>query len=75
MCKQCVLMVEKYFPDCPEDEVGDFLMAGTAFPFGDPDYIGLQLKQAKDAGCKTYEEAIAYANNQLEESMKILERE
>jgi hypothetical protein len=75
MCKQCVEMVEKYFPDCPKKEYGNFLMSATAFPFGDPDYIGTQLKQARDAGCKTYEEAIVFANNQLEESMKRLERE
>jgi hypothetical protein len=67
MCKQCVEMVEKYFPDCPEKEYGDFLFSATAFPFGDWQTVERHLKEAKDAGCKTYQDAINYANKQLEE--------
>lgn len=69
MCKACVQAVEDYFPDCPKKEIGNFLFGATAFPFGQPPTIRMQLKEAKDAGCKTYKDAINYANAQLIKDM------
>lgn len=70
MCKACVKAVEDYFPDCPPKEYGDFLMSTTSFPAGQPSQIRMQLKEAKDAGCKTYKDAIIYAEKQFDDEMK-----
>jgi hypothetical protein len=72
MCKLCVQAVVDYFPDCPSKEYGSFLMASTAFPFGKPTLIRLQLKEAKDAGCTTYKDAIVYAETHMDDQMKTL---
>jgi hypothetical protein len=64
MCEKCTRAVQKYFPDCPEREYGSFLFAATSFPFGDPDYIEQQLKEAINAGCKNWHEAVIYAHQE-----------
>lgn len=77
MCKACVKAVEDYFPDCPPKEYGDFLMQTTAFPAGSTAQIRMQLKEAKDAGCKTYKDAIVFAAKQFDDEftrMKKLDR-
>jgi len=70
VCKMCVQAVEDYFPDCPEKEYGNFLLSATAFPFGQPSTIRLQLKEAKDAGCLTWKDAIVYSNNHMDDQMR-----
>jgi len=72
MCKGCVKAVEDYFPDCPDKEYGNFLFSATPFPFGDASTTRMHLKEAKDAGCKTWKEAITYANEHFDDSMKSL---
>jgi hypothetical protein len=69
-----VKAVEDYFPDCPKKEYGDFLMAATAFPFGKPSIFRMQLKEAKDAGCKTYKDAMAYGNAQMDKEMEAFKK-
>ena len=72
MCKECLAAVEKYFPDCPIGEIGNFLIEATAFPFGDGDHVAMNLREAKEAGCKTWLEAMTYANQQLDLEMERL---
>lgn len=68
MCKACVQAVEDYFPDCPPKLYGDFLMMTTPFPAGQPSQIRMHLKEAKDAGCNSYKEAIEYAAKQMDDA-------
>ena len=70
MCKECLDAVEKYFPDCPIGEIGNFLIEATPFPFGDGEHVAASLKTAKDAGCTTWLEAMDYAERQLDLEME-----
>ena len=72
MCKECLAAVEKYFPDCPIGAVSYFLFEATPFPFGDGEHVAASLKKAKEAGCKTWLEAMAYSERQLDLEMERL---
>ncbi len=75
MCKKCVDAVRLYFPDCPDAEVGNFLLCATPFPCGDGDDVERSLKDHHDAGCRTIGEAMARADKQTEDAMAELSRE
>lgn len=68
MCLQCTQAVHKYFPDC--DDPHRLLWAATGFPFTTPDETELCLIEARLAGCRTVEEACAYADQQLDLAME-----
>jgi len=67
MCEKCAEAVKLYFPDCPDEEYGNFLMSSTAFPACDGDRVAEQLKEHKEAGCKTWLEAIDRAARIMDE--------
>jgi hypothetical protein len=69
MCEKCVKAVDKYFPDCPLEFYGDFLITSTAFPAGSPETIEAQLKELKDAGCATWQEATNLASDNALKAM------
>lgn len=70
MCERCAAAVTQYYPDCPADEMGNFLFGATSFPAGGPEDIERQLREASEAGCQTYREAMAYAARETERAMK-----
>lgn len=45
MCERCLAVVQKYFPEIADDDVGDFLMSHTAFPAGSADLIERQVME------------------------------
>jgi hypothetical protein len=65
MCAECVKSVNDIFPEVPEEEVGNFLMNCTAFPFGDSAMI---KKQLEDLRTKTSDYKRCYLL--VEEEMK-----
>lgn len=72
MCKECLAAVEKYFPDCPIGEIGNFLIEATPFPFGDGEHVAASLMKARRAGCKTWLEAMVYSERQTDLEMERL---
>lgn len=70
MCAKCVEAVRAYFPDCPEETMGDFLISATCFPFGDHEQVARQVKEHHDAGCKTSDEAMARADREMDRAMR-----
>lgn len=47
MCVDCVKAVNTVFPEVPEEEIMDFLMNCTAFPFGDDSLVKSQLEELR----------------------------
>ena len=72
MCRACLDAVEKYFPDCPIGAISYFLFETTPFPFGDGEHVAASLEKARQAGCKTWMEAMDYAERQLDLEMEKL---
>lgn len=70
MCAKCVDAVRRYFPDCPDAEMGEFLMSATSFPFGCGDDVERALKEHHDAGCRTTGEASARADEEMDKAMR-----
>jgi hypothetical protein len=48
MCSLCVEACRRYFPQVPDDRMGDFLMSVTAFPFVCGKDVARQLLQARN---------------------------
>lgn len=69
MCKRCVDSVRKHFPDCPDEEMGDFLFTATAYPAGDHECVERQLAEHKAAGCTTWTQAMQRADEETERAM------
>ena len=70
MCSRCVRAAYLYFPDVPDGRLGEFLFSATCFPFGDHAAVERNLADAWLAGCETYQQAEAYADEQMEDAMK-----
>ncbi len=66
MCKQCSILMEKYYPDMPMDERHELLMGATAFPFGGPETVEKQLIQLKENNITTLGSAICFAEEQMD---------
>lgn len=65
MCKKCIALVKKFYPDLPESDYGDLLMSATAFPFGGPEIIEEQLRELREKTDGSLWGAIAFANQEL----------
>lgn len=65
MCNQCIETVKKWFPLLPEDQYGELLVSGTAFPMGDPEYIAAQVEELAKHSDGTLDSALAYAHEQF----------
>lgn len=72
MCQRCVDAVRKYYPQVSDEDMGDFLMAATAFPAGGSDLIERQLKEAKEATDGSVEAACAFACAQVDAALETL---
>ena len=70
MCKKCVKLSIKYFPDLTEEERGELLWGATAFPFSKPDYLENQLRELVKKTDGTLQACLAYADAQLSIKMK-----
>lgn len=69
MCAKCPVAIRRYFPDCPDDKMGDFLMSATSFPFGDGETVERQLREHRAAGVRTWREACARADAEMSAAM------
>lgn len=69
MCQKCVDACRLHFPDCPDEEMGEFLSGTTCFPLGGPEEVERQLIEAKDAGNQSWQEAMVWADNKMWEWM------
>ncbi len=69
MCQQCLNLIEKYYPDLPEEHYATLLMNATAFPFCPPEYLEKQLQELCENTDGTLKGAIKYANETLENEM------
>lgn len=65
MNNELIELVNKYFPDCPTGQIRSFLMSATCYPLGSYADVENNLKKAVEAGCKTYQEAEAYCEEQI----------
>lgn len=69
MCQKCVDAVQEYYPDCPQQMMGDFLFAATCFPFGTPEKVREQLANMRARGQDTWRKALAYTDEQVTQAM------
>jgi hypothetical protein len=69
MCKVCVDAVREFFPDCPDDQFGNFLMSATAYPAAEGAHVRKQLEELKAKGCQTWHDAMAMADAEMHEAM------
>lgn len=67
-----MLAAKRYYPDCPDDKLGDFLFSATPFPFGTDKDVARCLSAARADGAATWEDAIDYASDQLDRSMNAI---
>lgn len=65
MCKECADLAKKYYPDLPEEDLGELLSA-TAFPFGDPAYLEKQLIELREKTDGTLHGAIVFAHEEMD---------
>ncbi len=71
MCKQCADACRDVFPEVPVEEMSDFLLATTCFPFGSPEDVRLQLQQNRaKMTSDDWRECYAIADREMEEAMK-----
>ncbi len=68
MCQECLDAAKRHYPEC--DQIGDLLMGATCFPMGTAADVDRQLAEHRHAGCTTWQEAIARANQLLEQQMQ-----
>jgi hypothetical protein len=47
MCQKCLDVCQEVFPEIPDEEIGDFLINTTCYPFGMPEDIKVQLLDNK----------------------------
>ena len=66
MCKKCVDAVKKYYPNLPEDDWSRLLWGATAFPMGHAKQIEEQLAELAKNTDGSLEEALCYANKQMD---------
>jgi hypothetical protein len=69
MFKACVEAVREFFPDCPDDEVEEFLFTVTDYPAVDATYVRKQLMELR-ATTSTWDEAMAQVDWEMEEAMR-----
>lgn len=70
MCRKCIDAVHRYFPDCPEDEIGEFLIAATCWPLGCGDEVERQLREHAESGCLTVADAIRRTDEECDAAMR-----
>lgn len=70
MCRKCVDAVHRYFPDCPDEHMGDFLVAATCWPLGCGDDVERQLREHREAGCATTQDAIRRTDAECDAVMR-----
>jgi len=76
MCIKCAGAMTELFPEVPDDEVGDFLMACTAFPFAEGDVLKEQLVSLRNKMKSTdYHECYGIASEDNEADMQALHEE
>lgn len=74
MCKKCLEYCGLVFPEVPADEITNFLMATTCFPFDEPEQVHKDLVSNRSRmKSEDYRECYAIADSDLDEAMKQLE--
>lgn len=66
LCKKCCDAVDEFFPGLSIRDKHAMLWNATCYPMGCVDNVRPQLKEMRDAGCKTVEECIAFADRKLD---------
>jgi hypothetical protein len=74
MCKDCLRIGQTLFPDASEEDVGNFLMSATCFPFGHPRDVWRTAYSSWRAGAGTIRGAIRYAHLELDRGMRKFRR-
>ena len=76
MCQICLDSMQEIFPEVPEAELGDFLMAATCFPFGEGEDTRKQLLDLRARmTTNDYHECYAIAEADLDEEVAQAERD
>jgi hypothetical protein len=70
MCKDCLRGLRSLLPNASEEELGDFAMSATCFPFGDARQVYYSARRSLRAGGFTIRGAIRYANLELDRQMR-----
>jgi len=76
MCKLCVEAVHEIFPEVPDGEMGDFLLATTCYPAGGPEQVRAQLSDNR-AKMKTndWHECYEIADREMDEAYQKMKQE
>lgn len=74
MCAECVAAVMTVFPEISDDEVGDFLMNCTAFPFSSPEFLLKQLRALREK-TSDYKECYAIVEEEMEKLSNLSDEE
>lgn len=70
MCKECLENVREIFPEVPAEEIGDFLLSTTCYPFGTAKRVRSNLLENRSLMKTTdYRECYEIAENLLTEEM------
>lgn len=69
MCQGCNDLMLKYYPHLSDADKGHLLMNCTCFPFGGPDLIEKQLIELKANTDGSLNEAMAYAESQMDKQL------
>lgn len=48
MCEKCVEACRKIFPEVPDEDMCNFLMGTTCYPFGGPEDVAQQLASNRE---------------------------
>ena len=72
MCQVCVDACREVFPEVPDEEMGNFLLATTCYPFGDGTQVRAQLVTNREKmTTDDWQECYAIADHETDEAKQI----
>jgi hypothetical protein len=75
MCQGCVDACREVFPEVPDEEMRDFLMGTTCFPFGTPEAVRVNLLDNRSRmTTSNWQECYTITDAQTTEAMVKLSR-
>lgn len=69
MCKSCVDAVRHFWPEMPDDEIGNWLYGATGFPFWTPEQLWRECATLKRKIGANYAAAYGIADHELDVAM------
>ena len=68
MCRACAEACREIFPEVPDDEMGDFLISTTCYPFGEATQVRSQLVTNRDKMTTSdWHECYAISDREMDE--------